>query len=107
MVNNNLKELLNFVKTTSSENYPKLFNLVEYLKRERIKFVGNDLRNYLEIENKVINKDEIVDTIKKINEISKLVNFDLCIPTKWEDAEKYLRYTILEDLGEEFKKQGN
>lgn len=107
MGKNNLKELLEYVKTASAEDYPKLINQVEYLKQERIKFVGNDLRNFLNLSSRNIEKENIMNTVAWINDIAKKVNYDFCIPTSWEDIEKYLRFTILEDLGDEFKKQGN
>lgn len=107
MGKNNLKDLLNYVKTESTEDYPKLVALVTYLKEERIKLVGNALRSFLDISSKEVDKDKIMDTVACINDLARQVNYDFSIPTSWDGTEKYLRFTILEDLGEEFEKQGN
>ena len=106
MGKNSLNGLLDCVKNESKDKYPKLINLVDYLKTERIKFVGNDLRGALDIPSKSIDKDSITNAVLCINDIAKSVNYDFSISDEWENIEKYLRYTILEDLEEEFEKQG-
>lgn len=105
MEKNNLEGFLEFVKSNSAKDYFKLINNVEFLKSERIKLVGNDFRGFLALTEKEVDKKGIVDSINYINNLAQNTNYDFYIPNSWEGIEKYLRYTILQDLGEEFKKQ--
>lgn len=107
MGKNNLKELITYVKNNATHKYPKLMNLADYLGRERLKIVGNDLRKYLENEENEMDKDVICETVESINEIAKESGFNFYISPKWDVVEKFLRNTILDDLSEEFKRQGN
>lgn len=107
MEKNNLEDFLEFVKSNSANDYLKLVTKVDFLKSERIKLVGNDFRTYLALTEKDVDKVGIKGAINYINNVAKRLNYDFEVSTEWSDIEKYLRYTILQDFGEEFRKQQN
>lgn len=100
----NLRKLIEEV-SKDKVKYSILMENLEFLMSERIKFVGNDLRAMLNRPNKEIDKEKILESVRKINAISSEFNSEFYFEEDLDKIEAFLRLTILEDIGKEFEKQ--
>ena len=99
-----LNELINVAEGT--ENYFPLVKEVKFLQEQRIIIVGDRLRGLLG-KREEVNKEEIINSAKKINEIAKQLGIDFEIGESWNEIETFLRFSIMEDISKEFKNQVN
>lgn len=99
----NLRQLISKVK--ESEDKEGFFEAYNFLLSERIKIVKKDMKDYLGLDNEKLNKEKIVQAAKTINQYSEKYNCDFNFGESFEEIEKKLKLTILEDIEEEFKKQ--
>ena len=103
-----MEELRNLIsKVNESEKKDDFFKAYYYLMEERVKIVKNDLINYLGIEEKNIDKAEILRNAKIIDSIAEELNSSFRMGSTYEEIEKKLRLTILEDISIDFEKQKN
>lgn len=103
---NNLREL---VKKAANDNAKEvaLFTCFDFLMNERIKLTQNSLRSLLGRPEKQLNREAILQSVKRINEIAAKYAVDFHINEDWENVEAFLRMSILEDVAGEFQKQEN
>ena len=99
---NTFKEV---IKERDSFGFSKLLSEIQILGNERVKLVGNNLRDILGREKEEIDIERCVESARTINAIAEKNGVDFKIPLDWENLEKFLRITLMDDIAEEFKKQ--
>lgn len=103
-----LKELLEKLREKNSADYNKVKEIIYGLKTERVKLIGNDLRQALgRPRNEAETKEKIVSAVESLNIIAKRNGVDVEFSENFDLIEKFLRTTIMEDLGKEFENQKN
>lgn len=98
-----IRELIQ--KTEKSNEYVVLTRNFDFLMRERIKLVENQMRETVGRPLKDVDKEEILKSVKAINEIAYKQGVDLHISEDWNTIEAFLRLSILDDIASEFEKQ--
>ena len=99
----NLENLKERIK--GEEEFNEVNELILFLSEKRLKIVGNDFRQKIGIKSDELDKDEIIKSVDRLNEIAKKYQREFNIPNNWEYIEKFLRLTIVDDLSKEFDKQ--
>lgn len=97
-----LKEEL---KIKNKEAYEKASDIILFLSQKRIKLLGNDLRKSIGIEDIDIDKKEIINAVNRLNKLAEENAIEFNIPNNWEYIEKFLKLTIVEDIGKEMERQ--
>ena len=100
-----LEKLKEELKIKNNEAYEEASRLILFLSEKRIKLLGNDIRKSIGLVHNEIDKNEIISAINKLNMLAKTNNVEFNIPNNWEYIEKFLKLTIVEDIGKEFDTQ--
>lgn len=102
----NLRKFI--VKSRGDANaYAVLVANFDFLMAERIKITQNNLRSLIGRPEKELDKESIIEAVKKINEIAKSQGVDFYINETWEAIEAFLKLSVMEDVAGEFTKQNN
>jgi len=104
-MNTNLENLKEQLKIKNIEAYEEASKIILFLSEERIKLLGNDLRKGIGRTLKTIDKDKIINAVHILNKLAETNAIEFNIPDNWEYIEKFLRLTIVEDIGKEIEKQ--
>jgi len=99
-----LRKLIQSLNVTDGD-YVKLNESYSLITSERIKLIGNQMRQALGRPIDPIDKTAITNSIININDIASKHGSNFNVPTDWEHIENFLRMSILEDISNEFKKQ--
>jgi len=102
-MNEKIEVLLKELK--EKEDYQKVEKIISFLREERIKIIGNDLKKFLGRPFDEIQKEKILASVKELNNIAAKNSIDFYISEDFEKIEKILRATILDDLKNEFENQ--
>ncbi|MBR5227053.1 MAG: hypothetical protein IKV94_00210 [Clostridia bacterium] len=101
----NINEFKKIIKEKDQIGFSNLLSELHFLGKERIKLVGNNLKEILGRKAEEVNVKNCTESAKRINDIAEKNGIDFRIPLDWENLEKYLRLTLMDDITEEFKKQ--
>lgn len=100
-----IRELIQ--KTEKSNEYVVLTRNFDFLMRERIKLVENQMRETVGRPLKDVDKEGILRSVREINELAYTRGVDIHINESWDTIEAFLRMSILDDIASEFEKQKN
>lgn len=101
---NNLRDLISSV-ANDANTYAGLVSHFDFLMQERIKLTQNSLRTLIGRPEQKIDKENIIQSVKKINTIAAAHGANFHIEEDWENIEAFLRLSVMEDVAKEFKKQ--
>ena len=104
MEKNNIKLL---VEKAVKEKNSELIDAIVVLKEKRISIIHNQMNELIGLQTPVAEneKDIITKVVKFLNEYAKENNVDFRVEEDWESIELFIKNTIMDDLGDEFKKQ--
>lgn len=104
MEKNNIKLL---VEKAVTEKNQALIDAIVILKEKRISIIHNQMNELIGIQTPEAekNKEVITKIIKLLNEYASKNNIDFHVEEYWESIEVFIKNTILDDIGDEFKKQ--
>ena len=101
----NLEKLKEELKIKNKEAYEEACDLILFLSKKRIKLLGNDIRKSIGRPINDVDKNEIIATVHKLNKLAESNAIEFNIPNNWEYVEKFLKVTIVEDIGKEMERQ--
>ncbi len=104
MEKNNIKLL---VEKAVKEKNTELIDAIMVLKEKRISIIHNQMNELIGLQTPEAENDKeiITKVVKFLNEYAKENNVDFHVDEDWESIELFIKNTIMDDLGDEFKKQ--
>ena len=100
-----VRELIRKTEEEKNRDYILITRNFDFLMKERIKLVENQMRENVGLTLKEIDKEGIMASIREINEIALKHGSEIHINEDWENIEAFLRMSLLDDISTEFEKQ--
>ena len=103
-----MEEWNNLIATANKSEYKEdFYKSYDFLLEQRIKMTKKNLSALIGLQEEKIDEISVIEAAQKINSISEKLGESFRFGQTYEDIEKMLRLTVLEDIGKEFKKQQN